>query len=59
MPNGIDHDLWIIDFNFLVGLHILPYASVTKVVVFFSLVTSISYKFVINSAKSFEVIDAS
>ena len=37
----------------------IPYATVTKVVVCFCLVTSISYKFVFNSAKSFEVIGAS
>jgi len=38
---------------------ILPYATVTKVVVCCSIVTSISYKCEINSAKSFKVIDAS
>ena len=50
-------------FIFLVGLRftILPYSTVTKVIILYALaIISISYKFVIyNSAKSFEVIDAS
>jgi len=33
----------------------LLYATVTKVVVLYASITSISYKFVINSAKSFEI----
>jgi len=33
----------------------LPYAAVTKVIIYALAIISISYKFVINSAKSFEV----